>query len=146
MKKKILFVTLLVLIFSCVSVFAAPDTILPADVVNSTDGILTITNPSTTSISSYDKTHNIAGSAASGAVISIYTLNDGVYTLLHKDGTPVTFTSGASGMFITPVKLQYGRNDIIIRAEINGNVQYAARTITVLSPNLLNLFKGFKLF
>ncbi|MBE7028952.1 MAG: hypothetical protein E7405_01735 [Ruminococcaceae bacterium] len=146
MKKKIISLVLLILVFSCISAFAAPDLILPADAVSSASGILTVTNPSTASISSYDKSHNISGYAANGAEISIYSLSNGVYTLLHKDGVPVSFMSGASGMFISPIKLQYGRNDLLIRAQIGSNVQYAARTITVLSPNLLNLFKGFKLF
>lgn len=146
MNRKIFLVTLLILIFSCVSVFAAPATLSSADVKSTAGGILTVTNPSTTSISSYDKSHNISGYAARGAEVSIYTLKDGVYNLLYKDDAPVSFISGASGMFISPISLQYGRNDLIVRAELNGNVQYAAKTITVLSPNLLNLFRGFKLF
>ena len=146
MQRKIALITLIVLVFSCVSVFAAPVTILPSDVVSTTTGILTVTNPSAASISSYAKSHSIAGYAATGAEVSIYSLSDGIYKLLYKDENPVTFISGASGMFISPISLQYGKNDLLIRAEINGTVQYAAKTITVLSPNLLNLFKGFKLF
>ena len=146
MRKKIALITLVIMIFSCVSVFAAPATIAPADVVSTATGILTVTNPSTTSISSYSKSHNISGYATNGAEVSIYSLNNGVYTLLHKDGSPVCFTSGASGMFILPISLQYGKNDLIVRAEYNGKVQFAAKTITVLSPNLFQLFKGFKLF
>ena len=139
-------VVLFILAFSCVSVFAAPETIAPADAISTATGILTVTNPSTQSISSYDKSHNISGYAAANAEISIYTLNNGVYTLLHKNDAPVSFNCGASGMFISPINLQYGKNDILVRAQIDGKVQYAAKTITVLSPNLLNLFRGFKLF
>lgn len=146
MIRKVALVTLIVLVFSCISVFAAPATLQPEDIVSTASGILTVTNPSTASISSYGKSHNISGYAASGAEVSIYTLSNGVYNLLYKDEKPVSFISGASGMFISPITLQYGKNDLIIRAEINGTVQYAAKTITVLSPNLLNLFKGFKLF
>lgn len=144
--RKIALLTLIILVFSCVSVFAAPATILPKDAVSTASDILTVTNPSTTSISSYDKSHKISGYAKDGAEISIYSLNNGVYSILHKDKNPVSFAIGASGMFITPVSLQYGRNDLLVRAEIGGNVQYAKKTITVLSPNLLNLFRGFKLF
>lgn len=144
MNRKILLVTLFILVFSCVSVFAAPATLSPDAVKSTTSGILTVTNPSTASISTYDKSQNISGYAASGAEVSIYMLKDGVYNLLYNDDAPV----GASGMFISPITLQYGKNDIIVRAELNGNVQYASKTINVLrlSPNLLNLFKGFKLF
>ena len=146
MRKVISLVLLFMLVFSGISVFAAPETINPADSVSTASGILTVTNPSTQSISSYDKSHNISGYAAANAQISIYSLNNGVYSLLHKNGASVSFICGASGMFISPISLQYGRNDILIRAEIGGKVQYAAKTITVLSPNLLNLFRGFKLF
>lgn len=146
MIRKIALIALIVLVFSCMSVFAAPATLQPEDIVSTTSGILTITNPSTASLSSYGKSHKISGYAASGAEVSIYTLSNGVYSLLYKDESPLSFISGASGMFISPVTLQYGKNDLIIRAELNGKVQYAAKTITVLSPNLLNLFKGFKLF
>ncbi|MBE7020825.1 MAG: hypothetical protein E7411_05280 [Ruminococcaceae bacterium] len=146
MRKIIAFVILFVLAFSCMNVFAAPETINPADAVSNVSGILTVTNPSTQSISSYDRSHNISGYAAAGAEISIYSLNNGVYTLLHKNEAPVSFICGASGMFISPISLQYGRNDILVRAQIDGKVQYAAKTITVLSPNLFNLFRGFKLF
>ena len=146
MKKRIVSLVLLLLIFSTVCVFAAPATLLPKDAVSSTTGILTVTNPASSSISSYDRSHKISGYAATGAEISIYSLNNGMYNILYKDESPVSFISGASGMFISPVTLGYGKNDILVRAEINGQVQYAAKTITVLSPNLFNLFRGFKLF
>lgn len=146
MRKKIISLVLLLLVFSTVCVFAAPATLLPRDAVSSTTGILTVTNPSSQSISSYDRSHNISGYAANGAEISIYSLSNGTYNILYKDESPVSFISGASGMFISPITLQYGKNDILVRAEINGQVQYAAKTITVLSPNLFNLFRGFKLF
>lgn len=146
MRKRIISIVLFLLIFSSVCVFAAPLTLLPKDAVSNTSGILTVTNPSSSSISSYDRSHKISGYAASGAEISIYSLNNGTYNILYKDENPVSFISGASGMFISPVTLQYGKNDILVRAEINGQVQYAAKTITVLSPNLFNLFRGFKLF
>lgn len=138
---------LVVMMFICsANVFAAPASLAPSDAVSTTGGILTITNPSSESISSYDKTHNISGYAASGAELSIYTLNNGVYQILVKDNEPVVFTIGASGMFINPVNLGYGKNDLLIRAEINGKVQYEQKSITVLSFNLFNLFKGFNLF
>ena len=146
MKKRLVSLVLLLLIISTVCVFAAPATLLPKDAVSNATGILTVTNPASSSISSYDRSHKISGYAATGAEISIYSLNNGMYNILYKDESPVSFISGASGMFISPVTLGYGKNDILVRAEINGQVQYAAKTITVLSPNLFNLFRGFKLF
>ena len=146
MKNKIALLMVVMLLFCCVNIFAAPSSIAPSQVVSTATGILTITNPSAEGISSYDKTHNISGYAASGVELSIYTLNNGAYVPLMKGEEPIVFTVGASGMFINPVTLGYGKNDLLIRAEINGNVQYESRTITVLSFNLFNLFKGFNLF
>ncbi len=146
MKKiTLIFLVLILLIFS-VNVMAAPASLTPTDAISTTSGILTVTNPSAEGISSYDKTHNISGYAASGVNVSIYNLKGGVYQQFVKDGEPVSFTVGASGMFIKPVTLGYGKNDILIRAEADGKVQYAQRTVTVLSFNLFNLFKGFNLF
>lgn len=146
MKNKIALLMAVMLLFCCVSVFAAPASLAPSDAVSTAGGILTITNPSAEGISSYDKTHNISGYAASGVELSIYSLSNGVYLPLMKGDEPVVFTVGASGMFINPVTLSYGKNDLLIRAEIGGKVQYEQRTITVLSFNLFNLFKGFNLF
>lgn len=146
MKRKVALLTLIVFLICCVNVFAAPQSISPANAVSTTSGILTITNPSTESISSYNKSHNISGYAASGAELSIYYLNNGTYYPLYKDGRAIVSTVGASGMFINPVNLSYGENNLLIRAELNGKVQYAKRTITVLTFNLFNLFKGFNLF
>ena len=146
MKNKIALLTLIVFLFCCVNVFAAPASIAPADAVNTTSGILTITNPSAESISSYNKSHSISGYAATGAEISIYYLNGGTYYPLYKDGHAIITTVGASGMFINPVNLSYGENNLLIRAELNGKVQYEKKSVTVLTFNLFNLFKGFKLF
>lgn len=146
MVKKIALLLAVILSVSCVFAFAAPDSILPSDAVSTAGGILTVTNPASEEISSYDKTHNISGYAASGVELSIYYLNSGIYYPLYKDGAPIVFNVGASGMFIKPINLSYGKNDLLIRAELNGQVQYAKKSITVLSFNLFNLFKGFNLF
>ena len=146
MKKKIALLLLVMMLICSANVFAAPASITPAGAVSTASGILTVTNPSSEGISSYDKTHNISGYAASGVEVSIYTLNNGTYLPLTKDNEPIVFTVGASGMFIKPVTLSYGKNELLIRAEINGTVQYEQKTITVLSFNLFNLFKGFNLF
>ena len=114
MKKRIVSLVLLLLIFSTVCVFAAPATLLPKDAVSNATGILTVTNPASSSISSYDRSHKISGYAATGAEISIYSLNNGMYNILYKDESPVSFISGASGMFISPVTLGYGKNDILM--------------------------------
>lgn len=145
MKNKIILLTMVLMMVLSLSAFAAPGS-LPVGVTGTTSGILTVTNPAAANISSFDKVHNISGYAADGVELSVYILSGGVYNLLYRNGYPVVCTVGASGMFVQPIPLSHGRNDILIRAELNGQVQYATRTITILSSNFLNLLKGFNLF
>lgn len=119
--------------------FAAPDS-LPLEVYGNASGILTVTNPASASISSYDRQHNISGYAASGATVSIYSAYGDKYSVIKR------FTVGASGVFVQPVTLTRGRNDLLIRADINGQIQYVKRTVNVLSINFFNLLKGFNLY
>ena len=81
-----------------------------------------------------------------GLFISLYYKTGNGYSLLYRNGAPISFTVGASGMFVQPVSLGYGKNSLVIRAELNGQVQYVLRTVTVLSSNILNLINGFSLF
>lgn len=146
--KRILLITAIVLVlsmaFSAVS-FAAPET-LALDVAGNASGLLTVTNPANAVLSSYDKNHNISGYAADGANVSVYIASGGRYVIMKRNGVPVSCTVGASGMFVQPVYLNQGRSDLLVRAELNGQVQYAKRTVNVLSSNFLNLLKGFNLY
>lgn len=130
---------LVVFILMSFSAFASPDT-LPLDVSGDATGILTVTNPAAASISSYDRQHNISGYATAGSTVAIYSSYGGKYNLVRE------FTVGASGVFIQPVTVSRGRNDLIIRAECNGQVQCVRRSVNVLSMNFFNLLKGFNLF
>ena len=146
--KRIFFVSAIVLLLSfsvCLVSFAAPET-LAFDVTGNAGGLLTVTNPANAVISSYDKNHNISGYAANGANVSVYIASGGRYVLMKRNGSPVSCTVGASGMFVQPVYLNQGRSDILVRAELNGQVQYVKRTVNVLSSNFLNLLKGFNLY
>lgn len=138
MFSKIAVLMLVISMFMSVCVFASPD-VLPLDATGNAGGILTVTNPASASISSYDKQHNISGYAAAGATVTIYSAMSGRYCATRR------ITVGASGVFVQPVTLQRGRNDLLIRADINGNVQYVKRTVNVLSMNFFNLLKGFSL-
>ncbi len=143
--KKIMAVILALIIFACSYAFAAPET-LPADCASNATWLLTVTNPASAVISSYDKQHNISGYAANGAEVSVYLLSNGRYSLIKRNGSPVSCKVGASGMFVQPVALSQGRSELIIRAELNGNVQYVKRSVNVLSLNFFNLLKGFNIF
>ncbi len=140
--KKVLKVAAIMLVIAFVmsfSAFAAPNS-LALDVSGNASGILTVTNPAAATISSYDRLHNFSGYAATGAEVSVYSSYGGRYNLVKS------CTVGASGLFVQPVSLNKGRNDLVIRAEINGQVQYVKRTVNVLSISFFNLLKGFNLY
>ena len=145
MLKRISCLTMVLMLLFSFAVFAAPQT-LPNEISSTTWGILTVTNPSETFLTSYDKVHNISGYASNGVNISLYYKTGNGYSLLYRNGAPISFTVGASGMFVQPVSLGYGKNSLVIRAELNGQVQYVLITVTVLSSNILNLINGFSLF
>ena len=136
---KITALMLVIAFVMSISAFAAPS-YLSLDVFGNSTGILTVTNPASATISSYDRLHNISGYAASGATVCVYSSYGGRYNLVKS------CTVGASGVFVQPVSLNKGRNDLIIRADINGQVQYVKRTVNVLSINFFNLLKGFNLY
>ena len=138
------FALVLVILVSAVA-FAAPDS-LPLGVKGNTSGLLNVTNPASAVISSYNKQHNISGYAARGANVAVYIASGGRYVLMKRNGYPVSCYVGASGMFVQPVTLSQGRSDLLVRAELNGQVQCIKRTVTVLSINFLNLLKGFSLY
>ena len=136
---KITAVILVMFVMLSVCAFAAPDS-LPLEATGTVSGILTVTNPASASISSYDRQHNISGYAAEGATVSVYAAYGDKYSVIKR------FTVGASGVFVQPVTLTRGRNELLIRADVNGQVQCVKRTVNVLSINFFNLLKGFNLF
>ena len=125
--------------------FAAPET-LPSDCSGNATWLLTVTNPVSSTMSSYDKQHNISGYSVNGAEVSVYILSNGRYSLMKRNGAAVSCKVGASGMFVQPIALSQGKSEILVRAELNGNVQYVRRVINVLSLNFFNLLKGFNIF
>lgn len=142
---KALLAIFVLVIFMCSISFAAPET-LPADCSGNSTRLLTVTNPASSVISSYDKQHNISGYAANGAEVSVYILSNGRYSLMKRNGAAISCKVGASGMFVQPVTLSQGKSELLVRAELNGNVQYIKRSVNVLSLNFFNLLKGFNIF
>ena len=106
-------------------------------------GLVTVTNPATSTLSSYDAVHNISGYAVPGATLTLYRFNGSGYTMMYTNGAPVSWTVGSSGMFVKPIVLYRGQNHLILRADYGESSQQYRFTITVLSSNLLNLINSF---
>ncbi len=140
MLKKISLFMVVILAVVSVAAFAAPESIYGGAYGN---GLVTVTHPGTSTISSYDSVHNISGYAVAGATLTLYRLGSDGYRVVRVNNEPMSWTVGSSGMFVKPVALQRGQNHMILRAELGESSQQYPFTITVLSSNLLHLIHSF---
>ena len=127
--------------------FAAPETI-GAYESSGISGIITVTNPDKVYSTTYSKSCSVSGFAQAGAKIYIYYYDNqsDVYKLYYENGLPVSVTAGASGMFVIPLKLSSGSNNLIIRAEKDNSFQNVSMHINVLSASLFSIKSSLKAF
>lgn len=127
--------------------FAAPETIGMYESMG-VNGVITVTNPDKSYSTTYSKSCTLSGFAQAGANIYIYYYDNqaDVYKLYYENGLPLSVTAGASGMFVIPLKLSSGSNNLIIRAEKDNNFQHVSIHINVLSASLFSIKSGLKAF
>jgi len=125
-------------------VFAAPDTIYSSDIGNSSN-LIAISNPDAQYSSTFDKSYVISGYGNEGVRVYLYIgSGNGTYYLQKYDGIPVSWTIGASGLFMRQIKLSKGINYILLRAEASyGSYQNTKRNITQLNQSFLDIIKSF---
>ncbi len=140
MLKKVTALFLILLAVFSMTVFAAPSNIYGGSYGS---GLVKVTNPSASTISSYDSVHNISGYAVPGATLTLYRFDGNGYSMMSVNDTPVSWTVGSSGMFVKPIALQRGQNHLILRADYGESSQQYQFTITILSSNLLDLIRSF---
>ncbi len=126
---------------------AAPETIGEYD-SSGVSGIITVTNPDKLYSTTYSKACSVSGFAEPGAKIYVYSMDSvsGNYKLCIENDSVLSVTAGASGMFVIPLKLSSGSNNIIIRAEKDGNFQNVELHINVLSASLFSIKSSLKAF
>ena len=115
---------------------------------NSSEGLIKITNPDKIYSTTYSKSCSISGFAQSGAKIYVYYFDSssGNYKLHYENGNPLMTTAGASGMFVIPLKLSAGSNNIIIRAEKDDEFQNMSLHINVLSASMFSIKSTLKAY
>lgn len=155
MKKLLSFVISLVVLGSSAA-FAAPDTVSPYDKSTATD-IVAVTNPEGQKEYTLDADYVISGYGKEGTVITLYwhdstvdqykkiynhivrTKEDGSSETVYEEAT---VTVGASGLFMNTIELAPGGNNILVRAENGGCVQYVKLSLTRGKRNLLGIIKA----
>ncbi|MBU5450950.1 hypothetical protein [Acetivibrio sp. MSJd-27] len=140
MLKKISMLMAVIFVVFSLTAFAAPYSTYGGSYGG---GLVTVTNPASSTISSYDAVHNISGYAVAGATLTLYRFDGNGYNMMYANGAPVSWTVGSSGMFVKPVALYRGQNHLILRADYGESSQQYRFTITVLSSNLLDLINSF---
>lgn len=155
MKKFVSFMISLALLGG-LSAFAAPDTVSPYDKSTATD-IIAVTNPEGQKEYTLDADYVISGYGKEGTVITLYWHDSTVdqYKKIYnhaertkEDGTKetvyeeATVTVGASGLFMNTVELAEGGNNVLVRAENGGYVQYVKLSLTRGKRNLLGIIKA----
>ncbi len=126
---------------------AAPETVGMYD-SSGVSGLITVTNPDKVYSTTYSKSCSVSGFAEAGAKIYIYYFDTQAnsYKLYYENGLPLSVTAGASGMFVIPLKLSSGSNNLVIRAEKDNSFQNVAMHINVLSASLFSIKSSLKAF
>lgn len=155
--RRILSLTILILLIFSTVCFASPGTVLPEEQGNATD-LIAVTNPQDQKDWTFEKSYIISGYGKEGTTITIY-WHDSTENLYKKVYNEVKFTSstgeetvnyeeasvkiGASGLFMRPIDLSDGDHNLLIRAENGENVQILKISLTKYKRNLINIIRSW---
>jgi len=156
LQKRLISIFLFVLVLCSSVCFATPDTVSPYETETVTD-LIAVTKPEGQKDSTFDNTYVISGYGKEGTVVTLYwhdAANDMYNKILNtveyteEDGTvttayeEATVTIGASGLFMNTFSPAEGDNNILVRAEKDGEVQYVKYTITRYKRNIFGIIKA----
>lgn len=96
-----------------------------------------IYNPETVVSTTTQSDYVLSGVAKSGTTVSVYYLekSTGKYKLMYVDGVAAVQAIGASGYYAQRIRLNEGKNNILLRVDTDGSVMPAQ--IVPLEINLL---------
>lgn len=137
MKLKVFGLVLVLLCVFTMSSFAAPASVSVGDYGST--GYITVTNPNKNYSTTYTKTITVSGYAMADSTVYVYMMDGGVYKPCYQNGTNLSVSVGASGLFAIPVNLSSGRNQFLLRAESNGQYQNTTFEVNLLSSSMFNL-------
>ena len=130
---------LLVLMMSmATSVYAAPD-VLPAEVVSTAEGLVTLKAPEQLITSTNNKKLPISATVPEGAQVTVYRYDyaTGCFHKIVVDGVPMETIVGATMLYAGQVDLTVGSNKFLIRGGWDDSVY----TVVKFDVNMLN--EGF---
>ncbi len=124
------------MLLSCLTVFASPDS-LPADVVSTKEGLITLCTPENSITSTTSDKIALSAIASPGTIVTVYRYdyNTASYQKVFADDAPIEASVGASWLFATQLNLQQGMNQFIIRGAWDDHTY----SVTKFDVNLLNL-------
>lgn len=144
------------LLFSSVTVLAAPETVGSGEEGNTYD-LISVTNPAYQQDSTFDANYVIEGHGLEGTSIMLYwydSAND-IYRKVYDHGqgydeagnptvvyNEASFTLGASGQFKKSVELYSGTNNFLLYAERDGMYQLVKLNITKYNYNFIDIIKS----
>lgn len=152
----IAFLMMFALLCGQVSALAAPDTVA-ADATGNSSSLVVVTKPKNQKDSTFDAVYIISGYGKEGTTVTLYTYSqeEGIYKKLYnetqyvdengvtqKAQTEAEVKIGASGLFMNPVTLAQGGNDLLVRAENGDVVQLMKLSLTKYSYNLFDIIKS----
>lgn len=148
---------MLLALLSMQAVWASPDTVSPYEAGNASN-LISVTKPEGQKDSTFDSTYVISGYGKEGTVVTLY-YHDTITDMYQKIYNKVEYTEadgsvsvsyneasasiGASGLFMNTVIPAEGENNILVRAENNGDVQYLKLTITRYKRNIIGIIKSW---
>lgn len=122
-------------------VYAAPATVSPS-AVSTADNLVVITNPPYFT-STTQKGVVFCGYGKPGTKITFYAYSNGTYSPITSNGSPVTVTINASGVFWKKVNFTTGSHKVIVYAESNGAYQIVKREINVIGNGITDKLRDF---
>jgi len=130
-KKKAFIICVIIVSLFCTGMMAsaAPYEVGQWDYGNAW-GYLAIWNPETVVSSTTQSDYVLSGSAVPGSLVSVYRFDPyaGVYKMYWNGSQAI----GSSGIFVQPVRLYEGNNEILIRCDAYGLTQHYRIGINLL--------------
>ncbi len=142
MRRKLLCLVCVLLCLFTVCSYAAPSSILSKD--SGTSGLITVTNPAKNYSTTYNKNITLSGYAPAHSDVYVYVYDGNSYKPYYQNGSALSVSVGASGIFAIPVNLSSGKNLFLLRAESEDSYQNITFEVNVLSSAMFGLIDRLK--
>ncbi len=132
------------LLSSAISVCAAPE-VLPAEVVSTADGLVTLKAPEQLSTSTTNKKLPVSAAAPQGVTVSVYRYNyaTGSYHKIWIGENPMEAIVGSTMLYAGQLDLNSGMNKFLIRGGWDDyNYSVVKFDVNVLNEGFMDRIKG----